>query len=467
MLALGLFTVLAATLRFCHLFSPDSLWFDELATWALTAKPTLQTMLQNVVEEPCPPGYYVVIWCTRFIFGDSEWSLRLPSLVAGIACVPAAYFTGKEYWGRAEGLMASLLIAITPVAVYYSQQARSYSLLILFSFFIAYAAKRILNGNRRFFDHVFLIVALYVSLTLHYFAAFTVLYFVGVMVWSTIARRDKKLFLSTCLCSLFTLLLISPILPVYFRDVFHPVTRLSWIPQPTAETVRDSYTWIWSYDTLGLYLMYASLGLALAKWSLKRSSGASGGSSGVVIFSLSILLILSSVYVISMYSSSIFVRRSLLILLPSYILLMAYGSVPGPPKLRFLAAAPWLVTAFFIYFPAHEFTLEGKEDWRAALRWAGTKSPSSELFISAPSFTKYYYRDSFPAPRVHELKEQTKILDPAVVANAEMLIIIQRSYNAPELLLEDLAKTFELVKTPLFEGLVVHEFIRRTKPLVR
>jgi uncharacterized membrane protein len=75
------------------------------------------------------------------LFGQSEIAVRALSACLGIISVLLIYKVGRELYNRKIGLIASLLMTISTFAIYSSQEARQYSLLLLltllsFLFFI-------------------------------------------------------------------------------------------------------------------------------------------------------------------------------------------------------------------------------------------------------------------------------------------------------------------------------------------
>lgn len=123
--------LLAAFLRLGGL-GTRSLWLDEAATWD-TVNGSFGHMLRGLVNhEATPPLSYVYEWLGVKAFGTSEFALRLPSALVGIALVPVVYVAGRDLAGRRAGLIAALLAACNPFLVWHSQDARSYSLLVLF-----------------------------------------------------------------------------------------------------------------------------------------------------------------------------------------------------------------------------------------------------------------------------------------------------------------------------------------------
>lgn len=136
-LALLAILSLASALRFYGL-EIQSLWVDELASAYITQTENLGAMIERVSEDVHPPGYYTVLHFSRVLLGTSEWALRFPSAVAGVLSVFAMYLLGARLYSDREGLMAALFTAVFFSPVYYSQEARSYSLLLLFAILTAY-----------------------------------------------------------------------------------------------------------------------------------------------------------------------------------------------------------------------------------------------------------------------------------------------------------------------------------------
>jgi len=123
-------TLVAAALRLFHL-GRQSLWIDEVMTWYNAGIGT-PFALGDVLDNVHGPLYGLIVrlWCG--VAGDSEWALRLPSVVAGVALVPALAALARAWLGREMQAPAAWLAACSPFLVWYSQEARSYSLMVLF-----------------------------------------------------------------------------------------------------------------------------------------------------------------------------------------------------------------------------------------------------------------------------------------------------------------------------------------------
>src|SRR5689334_3102124 len=81
-LILAAISLFAAVLRLWQV--GESLWVDELHTsWCLQAG--FENVAERAADGNQSPLYFWVLWGLTRIFGESEFTLRLPSLLAGIA----------------------------------------------------------------------------------------------------------------------------------------------------------------------------------------------------------------------------------------------------------------------------------------------------------------------------------------------------------------------------------------------
>ncbi len=83
------------------------------------------------VDRRPPPLHHAVLWVTVRLLGASEFAVRLPSLLAGVALVPALYWVGSVIYDKRTGWVAALLASIAPFCVWYSQEARMYAIFML------------------------------------------------------------------------------------------------------------------------------------------------------------------------------------------------------------------------------------------------------------------------------------------------------------------------------------------------
>ncbi|MGB3638668.1 MAG: glycosyltransferase family 39 protein, partial [Rivularia sp. (in: cyanobacteria)] len=160
-LSLTFFISLAIILRFWNLeFKP--LWMDEVITAifslgknyssipldvvfpleqlrdVFTYQPGVSCpqIAQNIATESTHPplffcGMYALLGWVAPLGDDWVNKLRSPSAWFGVALVVAVYFLNRLAFSRKAGLMGAAFVAVSPFAVYLSQEARHYTLPML------------------------------------------------------------------------------------------------------------------------------------------------------------------------------------------------------------------------------------------------------------------------------------------------------------------------------------------------
>lgn len=94
------------------------------------------------------PLHPVLLWCAIRIFGDGNTAVRLPSLLAGIALVPAVAWLAAEVYDRRTATLAGLLACLAPALVWYGQEASPYALVTLFGTLAVIGAVRAARHGR-------------------------------------------------------------------------------------------------------------------------------------------------------------------------------------------------------------------------------------------------------------------------------------------------------------------------------
>jgi 4-amino-4-deoxy-L-arabinose transferase-like glycosyltransferase len=189
-LAVGGITLLAAVLRFYRI-GHQGFWFDEGNT-ALLVHFSPGKMLGLIPQtESTPPLYYSSAWVWARLFGYGETGLRSLSAVCGVLVVPVAYGAGARLISRRAGVIAAALTACSPLLIWYSQEARSYEMLVLLSSvsLLAFAYARTTATPRLLAAWV---VASALALATHYYAVLVVVPEAGVLLWTYRARRSVQ-----------------------------------------------------------------------------------------------------------------------------------------------------------------------------------------------------------------------------------------------------------------------------------
>ena len=245
-------TLLALGLRLFGL-DAQSLWYDEAFSVYL-ARMGLGEITARTAADIQPPLYYYLLHGWIRLLGDSERALRGLSLLFGVLTVPLMYAVAWQLFARLPGtyrrlagLLAALLVAVSPLHVWYGQEARMYTLLtflcLLSSYLLLMVIPMTIRGENRWGT-----LALWAAYTLaniaalytHYFAVF-ILGFQGLylfLVWWEGGLRPARLILGGLASLLVAALAFVPWLPNlvtrYGADLSYWPGRLKF-----AETLLD------------------------------------------------------------------------------------------------------------------------------------------------------------------------------------------------------------------------------------
>ena len=127
-------TIVGLILRFFNL-GYNSLWLDEASTHNFAILSLPEIWKATTGGEFNPPLFYWVEHC-MLAFGNNEVVLRFVPALLGVLTIPLIYYVGKEFMDRNVGIIAAAAFAFSPFLIFYSQEARAYSMML---FFVAFA----------------------------------------------------------------------------------------------------------------------------------------------------------------------------------------------------------------------------------------------------------------------------------------------------------------------------------------
>jgi uncharacterized membrane protein len=123
--------ILAVLLRFYRL--EGQIWLDEIA--ALTGnyrKPFWEILTKFPGFFP-HPLYELLAHSSLVLFGESAWAIRLPAALFGIAGVLIFYRLARRFSGPGEAFLAGVLLAVSYHHIFFSQNARGYTVFLFFA----------------------------------------------------------------------------------------------------------------------------------------------------------------------------------------------------------------------------------------------------------------------------------------------------------------------------------------------
>ncbi len=124
-------TGIAAAVRFYGL--EQQLWYDEITTLLDSVRKPLWEIVTTYETQNQHTLYSILARISVITLGESNAALRLPAVLFGTAAVPALYWFARHITDRAEAQLAAALLAVSYHQVWFSQNARGYTMLLLWT----------------------------------------------------------------------------------------------------------------------------------------------------------------------------------------------------------------------------------------------------------------------------------------------------------------------------------------------
>jgi len=345
----GLAAVAALALRWANV--GQALFGDELFTYEIATRPTLGGVRDGVrsnVEIP-PPLFVVVAWVVQHL-GDPTLWLRVPSLIASVATVPLIYLLAERTVGRRAAVVGAWFFALSPLAIFYSTEARAYALMTLLVVLATLALLKAIETNDwRWWTTLALLDA--AALYSHYTSIFVLS---AQAVWALWFHRS--LARPLVIAHAAALLLFLPWVPSMLDDqgtlavkligVLHPFTPTNAAHDLIRLAVGGPYAALVDDRTWGLVFLAGRLVVALAglAWQTKRGAVHRLGPRSLLILALAAAAPAGTA-LFSALGDDMFLTRNLISSLPALVLAFA-ALLTALPRRLFAVAVALALTAF-------------------------------------------------------------------------------------------------------------------------
>ncbi len=394
-LLLIIITIFAAILRFYHL-GWSSLWLDEAATVEYSSGGFMMAWNYFSSGEYNPPLFY---WITGVMlnFGNSEFILRLIPALCGVVAVPLTFLLGKEWHSEKTGIVAAALLAFSPFALYYSQEARTYSIAVVFAILLMIFYIRTIKTNNTqspraiWFNWIMVSVFAALGVWAHLYFAILV---VTVFLHSLITNYKPIKSLAKPLVSIVVFIWLA--LPIILVTIFGLWSRRT-AGAPTfgirgLSVITDLF---WSF---GSYLEWASIivfilmigGIYLTYLEDKKNK------TDMVLLSLMFIIVPLVISVPLSYKIPM-VSRYMLYLLPFVLVLVAQPLLYlKDTRIQTLFVIGMITLgAPTLYTYTSQYV---KDDWRGYANHLTEITTSGDIVITVPGYMnlplKYYYNNS-------------------------------------------------------------------------
>jgi 4-amino-4-deoxy-L-arabinose transferase-like glycosyltransferase len=449
-----LLAAVALTLRLVGL-GRESFWLDETLTIDLARK-EFREILADTGRRVHPPLYFLLMhaWIA---LGTQEWWVRLPSALAGTGTVPLLVLLGRRLCSFPVGLLAGLLLALSPLHIQVSQNARSYALLLLLVVGAAWYAVRYLQERRPPAALLYAALGLAASLT-HYLGLlmWSALALLGLLLPATRAGRRTGAWLAWQVAGLGGLLPWAWWVRRRLRETGEdPLAALDWIG--LTEGYPGLGALLRDFLSLGLGPYPALLPLALPLLAgiwlagfLRYRGPTRGWHVGLAL----VLAPIAGILLVSL-AKPLYHPRYLQVALPGFCLVLAAGLWAIPRRGRRWATAA--VSALLTLSLADLYTARHHEDWRGLARFIQGEAQAGDLLVFSPGVYalpfRFYAGEEFTAVGAPPFRE-----DP------------ERAAEEPERLLGEYRRVWLVVSNPLLtdpEGRLEQLLTERLQPAGR
>lgn len=229
-IALAIITGLGLILRLINL--GNDLWVDEIASVRNFATATIPQIYSTYISTNNHLLNTVLMSGVIRFIGDSEWMIRLPAMLFGVAAVPAMYRAARKVFMPAYSVAAALLIAVSYHHIFFSQNARGYTAYMLFALIGSALLVDALRTDRAR-AWALLIASAVLCIAAHLTGAFVLAGFAVVCVLALIAVALRRVSVAPLLGRL---LVVGVILGALILNLYIVI-----VPQALS-IVRDVYT---------------------------------------------------------------------------------------------------------------------------------------------------------------------------------------------------------------------------------
>ncbi len=215
---LFLILILGIALRIYDL-DGESIWYDEGDSVYL-ARMTPFQVIMNPSSHDHPPLYYFLMHRWIKAFGDSVFSMRLPSAIFGILSIFMIYAVGRSIFDEKVSLLSAAILALSPFHIHYSQELRMYTIVTFLALVSMYFFLRLIKRSS-FRDSVVYIISTVLLLYTHYSSFFIILiqniYFI--IMYFSLKERGGISFLKWLLRQLILIISYLPWLMVLMLQI--------------------------------------------------------------------------------------------------------------------------------------------------------------------------------------------------------------------------------------------------------
>ena len=355
--------------RLYHL-TLESFWLDEGYAVEMAQRTVAETF-RLLSQDLHPPVYTLSLHGWIQMFGHSEFAFRFFSVLFGMLLIPLVYRLARHLFDVSTARYAALLTSFSIFHVYYSQEARPYTLLIFITVLSFYFFVRLLESDKKRYQAGYVLFTIAMLYT-HSFGVFTLAAQNAIFLYRLVRGRARSgALLSWVVLQLSLLVLWSPWILITVK--FGSSMKDNWISKPTfrelLETLRQ-YA-----GGMKLLIVFAALSFWGVWDSFRKEQNASAESLifwGVIVF--------LTPFLVSLVWVPIFYPRYMIASTIPFLILTGRGiaALPSARLRTVLIAALLLFCLNGLYQNDRRID---KDQWRQAVGVMNEKTQTGDLVI--------------------------------------------------------------------------------------
>mgnify|MGYP001123934478 CR=1 FL=1 len=377
----------AILLRLFHL-GTESLWYDELFTTYLCLH-DFNSFWNLLINDVHPPIYNIIIYFIYNYIGNSEFLLRLPSVLFSIINL---YFLYKLVKIINPDLVLIVLIldSLSWGSIYFAQELRSYSLLyLLTSMFVYYCLKY--NKSKKISYYLYLILLSFLLQYTHYYGS---LFLYIILIYKVVENiKNKQLALKYILLFIISLIILFPMLGIIISQIkkFQEIWMHVLYPQHLITSI-DFLTF--NYRPLFIFFAVIIM-IGILKFSKKQIKF----TKNELFLAYWLVIPFILVMIKSWFSTPIFTSRHFIISIAPFFILISIIINSFSIKLRRLTLYIFIIISCINLFYIHNFYFnEKRANYRDCIQFLNKKNQPI-IFVDVPrnddiNTLKYYAKDS-------------------------------------------------------------------------
>ncbi|MBT4935424.1 hypothetical protein HOL21_03540 [Candidatus Woesearchaeota archaeon] len=459
MFLLILVVVIGLFLRVNDLGS-ESIWVDEAFTYHYTTLSYEELFDILITNDVHPPGFYIIENSFVSVFGTSEFSLRFVPMFFGVISVIMMFFFVREMFGFKEGILGALFFSLSSVLIYYSQEAKMYSMFMFFFLFSLYFFVTLLKDSS-FRNVGFLILGNTALLCTHVLGYLVIVaeIFVYLVVYYVNKVHGLKWF--GCTASIRKLLLlILGMFMLYLPWIPFVYVQVSWLLS-TILSLKFQYKF--GFDGFTYLLWFAiicSLVFVMVVFVMLRKKKVVKWIESFKVSNLTFALIFVGFLLFSLFFRDFLFSNSPLIRYSHFTLPLLYLFFSRKmfdlkklfPVLLFL----YLVISSFVLVTY--YTEDIKEQWRET---ASFIDHTDGIMLHTASHTwwafNYYYTGGLDQLRLHETSD-TILIPPFIEGKDTVHLILSHNYATGDFFVKEMNKEYSLRNVEEFVDITVYTY---------